>query len=85
VSYVASQFGVGEGFLVETDKSYHFYGTKLLEEKELVEFLGRALLFAPIVDRAWISHQLIELCCALRISSRQPDGKPLAVIRLVGA
>ena len=80
VQFVASQFNVGDGFLVETDKSYHFYGSELLDQKALVEFLARALLFTPIVDRAWISHQLIELCCALRISSRQPARKPLAVI-----
>ena len=83
VSRVAAQFNVGEGFLVETDKSYHFYGMELLEERDLVKFLGRALLFSPIVDRAWIAHQLIEWCCALRISSRQPNGKAPTVVGFV--
>jgi hypothetical protein len=80
---VAKLLGVGGGFLVETDKSYHFYGTTLLTQTEMVEFLGRATLFSPIVDRAWIAHQLIELCCALRISDRQPEGKALRVVSLV--
>lgn len=61
------------GFLLESGKSYHFYGKGLLYKNELAKFLGRALLFSPIVDRAWIAHQLIEGACGLRITAK-PDG-----------
>ena len=56
------------GFLLNSGKSFHFYGRKLVSESELVTLLSTALLFAPIIDRAWIAHQLIERSCCLRIS-----------------
>jgi hypothetical protein len=43
---------------------------------EWMDFLGRALLFAPIVDRAYLAHQLLERRCALRISA-VGDEKPV--------
>jgi hypothetical protein len=79
----AKLFGVGGGFVVETERSYHFYGTELLTISELTKFLGRALLFAPIVDRAWIAHQLIDMCCNLRIGSPRPNGIVPTVVRVV--
>jgi len=84
VSTIAKLFDVGKGFIVETDRSYHFYGSELLTEQEWLKFLGRALQFSPIVDRAWIAHQLIDLCCNLRIAPRRPDGKELRVVAVVG-
>jgi hypothetical protein len=76
-------FGVGSGVVVETDRSYHFYGFQLLSESKLAPFLGRALLFAPIVDQAWIAHQLIDMCCALRVTAREPGGKVPRVVGVV--
>lgn len=74
VKCVGSQLSVGGGFILESGESYHFYGLRLLKAEELAAFLGRALLYAPIVDKCWVAHQLIESACALRISSRWPDG-----------
>jgi hypothetical protein len=71
------------GTLLCSGKSYHFYGDALINERELTRFLGRALLFDPIVDRAWIAHQLIERCCALRISAREGYGGPPIVVRSI--
>lgn len=62
------------GSILKSGKSYHFYGDTLLSSVELFGFLGRALLFAPIVDRPWVAHQLIEGKCALRISPRTEYG-----------
>ncbi len=68
------------GALLRSGKSYHFYGESLVTDAELAAFLGRALLFAPIVDRAWIAHQLIEGCCALRISPHSElEGIPILI------
>ena len=62
------------GHILCSGKSYHFYGDDLLLQNELTVFLGRALLFSPIVDRAWIAHQMIENACALRVSPRPEYG-----------
>lgn len=64
------------GFLLESGKSYHFWGDTLLSQSSLVEFLGKSLLFAPVVDRAWLAHQLIEGACGLRLSGRPGYGGP---------
>lgn len=71
------------GLLLKSGKSYHFYGETLLTYQELLGFLGKALLFAPIVDRAWIAHQLMEGRCALRISPREEYGGAPVFIRQV--
>lgn len=59
-----------KGFLLNSGKSYHFYGISLIDEPELINLLSRSLLFAPIIDRSWIAHQLIEKKCSLRISRK---------------
>jgi len=59
-----------KGYLLESGKSYHFYGNELITEDELINILSYSLLFAPIIDRAWLSHQLIERSCCLRISKK---------------
>ena len=58
----------GDFVLLESGKSFHAYGVELLKQNEFISFLGNSLLFAPIIDRAYIAHQLIEGRCALRIS-----------------
>jgi hypothetical protein len=76
------QLGVGGGFVLQTARSYHFYGLKLLDDSGLVEFLGRAALFSPLTDGGWIGHQLIDHCCALGIMVG-PDGiRPRVVARI---
>jgi hypothetical protein len=42
--------------------------------------LARALLLAPIIDRAWVAHQLIERACGLRISPGKTYAQPPIVI-----
>ena len=62
--------------ILNTQRSYHLLGAVLLDFPEFVGFLGRANMFGPIVDRAYISHQLIEGCAALRISPDETDSTP---------
>ncbi len=64
------------GYLLESGHSYHFYGKSLLKPDEFPAFLGRMLLLSPIVDRAWIAHQLIEGACPLRISATGTIAEP---------
>jgi hypothetical protein len=56
-------------FVFATGKSYHAIGLELLEEAALRNFLIRSLFFSPIVDRAYVAHQLLEGACALRLNS----------------
>jgi len=74
VRRVAARLGAGGGFILESDRSYHFYGSQLLSDWELVRFLASALLFAPVVDQTWIAHQLIDKCCALRLGPHKAGG-----------
>lgn len=59
-----------EGFILNSGKSYHFIGTGLLTDEGLNKFLGKALLFTPIVDEIWIAHQLQEQSCTLRFGEK---------------
>jgi hypothetical protein len=56
------------GYIAKSGRSYHFYGRTLVDEQSLITILGKSLLFCPIIDRAWIAHQLLERACGLRIS-----------------
>lgn len=82
VDIVVRELSSGDGFVLESGRSYHFYGEWLLEEHELAKFLGRALQYAPIVDRAWVAHQLIESACRLRISGSDSRIVPYVVRRM---
>lgn len=54
--------------LIESGESFHAYGLELIPNCDFSSFLGKSLLYSPIIDRAYIAHQLIEGRCALRIS-----------------
>jgi len=71
------------GYLLDSGQSYHFYGKSLIRERDFFTFLGRALLLSPIIDRAWVAHQLIEGACGLRISPKPESGKiPRVIVEL---
>lgn len=72
------------GYLLASGKSFHFYGVDLFAENEFASFMGRILLFSPIVDRAWIAHQLIEGQAALRLSSRPGYGTSPKLVAVAG-
>ena len=84
-SHASSLLDPGGGYLLESGRSYHFYGKSLLTASELPSFLGRALLLSPVVDRAWVAHQLIEGACGLRISEKFANGKAPIVVRDLAA
>ena len=51
------------GLLIQSGRSYHYYGAELFGALEMRDFLAKALLFGGLVDRRWVAHQLIEGCC----------------------
>ncbi len=57
------------GIIFNSGASYHFYGSRPLPAAELPRFLARAQLLAPLVDHRWISHQILDGECSLRIST----------------
>jgi hypothetical protein len=83
VSAVAERLFPEGAVLLESGESYHAYGTRLLSDMEFYSFLGRALLFAPIVDRAYVAHQVIEGRCALRLTGGGGKSRVPKVIALV--
>lgn len=71
----------GNGFLLQSGRSYHYYGLRLLNESEWRIFLGKCLLMSGYSDDRYIGHQLVDGYCALRLSS----GKLKALIPTVVA
>lgn len=69
------------GFIVlDSENSYHCYGLTLVSEKQLLDILSKALLFSPIIDGAYIAHQILERRCCLRISKGGNQKKQPTVI-----
>jgi hypothetical protein len=63
----------GQGCLLESGRSYHYYGFKLLNENEWRVFLGKCLLMSGFADDRYIGHQLVDGYCVLRLSSRKAN------------
>lgn len=61
---------LGAGWTFRSGSSYHYYGAKLLTENELFDWLLRAQLLGRYVDSRWVTHQLLERRCSLRISRK---------------
>ncbi len=68
------QIGQRDGVILNSGRSYHYYGFKLLTQKEWIEFFGKCLLVSPIIDYRFIGHRLIDGWAVLRIYSN--DLKP---------
>ena len=70
-----------DGFVVLTStRSYHACGVALQHPNERIEFLGRSLLFSPIVDDRYVAHQLMQPSSSLRISApTESDSTPRVV------
>ena len=64
--------------ILETAHSYHLLGASLLDFEEFAAFFGRASLFGPLVDRAYIAHQLINGSAALRVTGTADQPAPRA-------
>lgn len=69
-SAIAALHALGlRGLLFMSGRSYHFYGSDPVTQPQLVSILARAQLLSPIIDCRWVSHQLIDGRCGLRIST----------------
>jgi hypothetical protein len=71
VSHLLSRLHQGRGWLLESGRSYHYYGCRLLTDPEWRVFLGKCLLMSGFTDDRYIGHQLVDGHCVLRLSSRK--------------
>lgn len=58
------------GYILNSGDSYHFVSDSFFETDSLINLLAKSLLFSPIVDRAWIAHQILERSCSLRVGKK---------------
>lgn len=59
--------GQDAGILVDSVRSYHFYGVRLMTQDAWLQFLAMGILFTPIVDARYIAHRLADGACRLRV------------------
>jgi hypothetical protein len=68
------------GFAVlKSGKSFHVYGLTLHSQQDFDASLTKALFFAPIIDRAYIAHQLLERRAGLRVTRAGEKPEPVVV------
>lgn len=71
----------GDEFIVlATNRSFHSLGLVLKEEPAFMRILANSILFAPIVDNAYVAHQLMEREATLRISKDLANAKAPKVV-----
>jgi hypothetical protein len=63
------KIGQRKGYLLESGRSFHYYGMELLAEEEWRVFLGKCLLMSGYVDDRYVGHQLVDGYCVLRLSA----------------
>jgi hypothetical protein len=69
IQWVVSSIAGAPGVLLESGRSYHWYGYELLSPEDWVAFMGTCLLYSPLVDTRYIAHRLKERNGVLRISA----------------
>ena len=72
-----------DGYLLESGKSYHYYGLTLLSWNRFADFLSRSLLLTPLTDIRYIAHRLISRMGVLRITAnKEKPNEPRVVCKL---
>jgi len=71
--------GEKAGFILESGRSYHYYGINLLSQESWLEFMAKCLLtgvfqgkdqpFLQAADQRYIGHSLLGGGCVLRITT----------------
>lgn len=74
------QIGQRRGVILESGRSFHYYGLDLLAADEWRPFLGKCLLLTPLVDVRYVAHRLIDGYGVLRISSNRRKPKVPTVV-----
>jgi hypothetical protein len=69
VKNALAAMGEIHGFLVNSGRSYHYYGLRLLSADTWAKFLAMAILFTPVVDARYVAHRLADGACRLRVGT----------------
>lgn len=67
VRHALQEIGIANGIIVNSGRSFHAYGFKVLTVTEWTKFMGQCLLLSPYTDSRYIGHRLIADRCILRI------------------
>lgn len=81
VENICTILELNPGYILNSGESYHFISSVTVTWDDLYMILSKALRFCPILDRAWISHQLEEKSCSLRVDRK--NGVGTKVVRIV--
>ena len=65
------QLGQTRGAILESGRSYHYYGFELLNRNQWIEFMAKSLLLAPFIDARFVAHRLLEGRSVLRLTSSE--------------
>jgi hypothetical protein len=68
VKWALAALGQRAGAIVDSGRSFHFYGFNLLKVPEWIRFVSLASLFSPVVDGRYLAHRLADGACRLRIT-----------------
>lgn len=68
------KLGQNRGVILESGRSYHYYGFELLDDIAWRCIMHRALLLTPFVDPRYIGHRLLAGTARLRVTASR--GKP---------
>jgi hypothetical protein len=63
-----AKIGQTDGVLLNSGNSFHYYGERLMTEREWIGFLGHCLLLSDFIDTRYVGHALINNECRLRLS-----------------
>lgn len=77
------QLGQTRGVILESGRSYHFYGFEVQDDSQWTQFMARSLLLAPFVDTRFVAHRLIEGTSVLRISSSERKPRVPFVVEIL--
>ena len=64
------------GWLIQSNKSYHFIGKNIISAEKWIQFIGKTLLMrdretsVPLVDDRYIGHSLYRMDSPIRISQK---------------
>lgn len=75
---------IGNGLILESGRSYHYYGFNLLTHSEWIKFMARALLFTGFTDCRHIGHRILSGEARLRIAKIEGSNRYLMTPKVVG-
>jgi len=58
-----------QGFVLESGRYYHYYGSELMDEEQWRVFLGEFLMPCIIVSPRYVGHALYDGYCSLRLTN----------------